>query len=145
MFSPYLLWPFELWPDIQGHFKQNLRFLPFQRLKFAKFGIFAGDMDMDRCWEVTSMVYTDIVTFPRSTQVIKGQWPLITSYVIFRVFLCPKGNLVRWFWIWHSFVIHMCRKRVIGVIKYPKEKRQFLRFFYFDPQKRFVRGQKGIA
>ena len=30
-------------------------------------------MDMDRCWEVTSMVYTDIVTFPRSTKVIRGQ------------------------------------------------------------------------
>ena len=24
-------------------------------------------MDMDRCCEVTSMVYTDIMTFPRST------------------------------------------------------------------------------
>ena len=30
-------------------------------------------MDMNRCWEVTAMVYTDIVTFPRSTEVIKGQ------------------------------------------------------------------------
>ena len=39
----------------------------FQRLKLANFGIFAGDMDMDRCCEVTSMLYTDIVTFPRST------------------------------------------------------------------------------
>ena len=29
-------------------------------------------MDMDRCWEVTSMLSTDIVTFPRSTEVIRG-------------------------------------------------------------------------
>ena len=29
----------------------------FKRLKLANFGIFAGDMDMNRCWEVTSMVY----------------------------------------------------------------------------------------
>ena len=34
---------------------------------------------------------------------------------------------MRWFSIWHPFVIHMCRNRVIGVIKYPKEK---LHFFY---------------
>ena len=51
--------------------------------------MFAGDMDMDKCWEVTSMVYTDIVTFPRSTEVIRGQCPLMTSYVIFRVFVPP--------------------------------------------------------
>ena len=30
-------------------------------------------MDMDRCWEVTFMVYTDIVIFSRSTEVIRGQ------------------------------------------------------------------------
>ena len=51
--------------------------------------MFAGDMDMDRCWEVTSMVYTDIVTFPRSTEVIRSQLLLMTSYVIFRVFVSP--------------------------------------------------------
>ena len=51
----------------------------FQRLKLANFGIFAGDMDMDRCCEVTPMVYTDIVTIPRSTEVIRGRWPLMTS------------------------------------------------------------------
>ena len=44
-----------------------MRSVQFQRLKLANFGMFAGDMDMDRCWEVTSMVYTDIVvTFQRS-------------------------------------------------------------------------------
>ena len=32
------------------------------------------------------MVYTDIVTYPRSTEVIRGL-PLMTSYVIFRVFV----------------------------------------------------------
>ena len=47
-------------------------YLPFQRLKLANFGIFAGDMDMDRCREVTSIVYTDIVTFPRSTEVSRS-------------------------------------------------------------------------
>ena len=51
----------------------NLHSVPFQRLKLANFGIFAGDVDIDRCWEVTSMVYTGIVTFPRSTEVIRGQ------------------------------------------------------------------------
>ena len=33
---------------------------------------FAGDMDIDRC-EVTSMVYSDIVTFPRSSEVIPSK------------------------------------------------------------------------
>ena len=80
---------FDLWPDIQGHVKRNLRSVLFQRLKLANFGIFAGDMDMDRCWEVTSVVYTDIVTFPRSSEVVRGQWPLMTSNVIFRIFESP--------------------------------------------------------
>ena len=31
--------------------------------KLANFGIFAGDMDMDRCCEMTSRGYTDIVLF----------------------------------------------------------------------------------
>ena len=53
---------FNLWPDFQGHVKRNLGSVPFQHLKLANFGMFAGDMDMDRCWEVTSMVYTDFVT-----------------------------------------------------------------------------------
>ena len=70
---------FDLWPNLQGHVKRNVRSVPFQRLKLANFGIFAGDMDMDRCCEVTPMVYTDIVTIPRSTEVIRGQWPLMTS------------------------------------------------------------------
>ena len=53
--------------------------------------------------------------------------------------LCaPRGNLVGWFWIWHPFAIHMCRNRVIGAIKYQKEKCLFLRFFSFWPQKRAV-------
>ena len=65
---------FDLLPDFQGHVKRNLRSVPFQRLKLANFGIFAGDMDMNRCWEVTSMVYTDIMTFPRSTEVIRDKW-----------------------------------------------------------------------
>ena len=80
---------FDLWPDFQGYAKRNLSSVPFQRLKFANFGIYTGDMDMDRCWEVTSMVYTDIVTFPRLTEVIRGQWPLMTSYVISWVFVPP--------------------------------------------------------
>ena len=80
---------FDLWPNLQGHVKRNLRSVPFQRLKLANFGIFAGDMDMDRCCEVTPMVYTDIVTIPRSTEVIRGQWPLMTSQVIFRIFVSP--------------------------------------------------------
>ena len=74
---------FDLWPDFQGHVKRNLYSVPFQRLKLANFDMFAGDMDMDRCWKVTSMVYSDIVTLSGSTEVIRSQWPLMTSYVIF--------------------------------------------------------------
>ena len=80
---------FDLWPDFQGHVERNLRSVQFQRLNFANSGIFAGDVDTDRCCEVTSMVYTDIVTFPSSTEAIRGQWPLMTSYVIFRFFCTP--------------------------------------------------------
>ena len=40
---------------------------------FPTFWFWASLMDMDSCWEVTSMVYTDIVTFPTSTEVIRGQ------------------------------------------------------------------------
>ena len=64
---------FDLSPYLQGHVKRNVRSVPFQRLKLANFGIFAGDMDMDRCCEMTPIVYTDIVTIPRSTEVIRGQ------------------------------------------------------------------------
>ena len=45
----------------------------FNGLKLVNFGMFAGDMDMDRCWEVISVVRTDTVTFPRSSEVIRGQ------------------------------------------------------------------------
>ena len=62
---------FDLCPDFQGYFQRNLRSVPFQCLKLANFGIFVGDMDLDRCCEVTSMFYGDIVTFRRSTEVIK--------------------------------------------------------------------------
>ena len=72
-FKPVPTMTFDLWPYFQGHVKRNLVSVPFQHLKLANFGMFASDMDMDRYWEVTSMVYTDIVTFPRSTEVIRGQ------------------------------------------------------------------------
>ena len=39
---------FDLWPDFQGHMKLNLRSVPFERRKLANFGIFAGDIGMDR-------------------------------------------------------------------------------------------------
>ena len=84
-FKPEPTMTFDLRPDFQGHVKRNLRSVQFLRLKLANFGIFAGDMDIDRCYEVISMIYTDIVTVPRSTEVTRGQWPLMTSYVIFRV------------------------------------------------------------
>ena len=54
---------FDMWPDFQGYVERNFRSVPFQRLKLAIFGIFARDMDMDRCCQVTSIVYTDTVTF----------------------------------------------------------------------------------
>ena len=76
----------DLWPDLQGHVKRNLRSVPSQRLKLANFGMFAGDMDMDRCWEVNSMVYTGIATFPvRSSEANDLWW----RHVIFRVFVPP--------------------------------------------------------
>ena len=81
----------------------------------CEFSIFAGDMDMDRCRKVTFMAYTDIVTFPRSTEVIRGQWPLMTSHVIFLASL----ESLEFAWIWHPFLIHiMWRNRVIGVTVY---------------------------
>ena len=43
---------FDLWPDFQGNIQRNLCSVPFQRLKLANVGIFAGDMDMNRCYEV---------------------------------------------------------------------------------------------
>ena len=55
-------------PVKTSNVKRNLRSVPFQRLKLANFGVFAGDMDMDRCWKVISIFYTDIVTFPMSTE-----------------------------------------------------------------------------
>ena len=61
---------FDLQPDVQCHVKRNLRAVPFQSLKLANFGI--GDMDKDRCGEVTSMIHTNNATFPRSTEVIRG-------------------------------------------------------------------------
>ena len=64
---------FYLSPNFQGHVKRNLRSVPYQRLKLANVSIFVGDMDMVRCWEVTSIVYTEIVIFPRSIEVIRGQ------------------------------------------------------------------------
>ena len=103
---------FDLWPDFQGHVKQNLRSVPFQRLKLANFGMFAGDMDMDSSSEVTSMVYTDIVTFPRSSEV-NDLW----CHVIFRVFV-PPGVIWCWFWIWHPFSIHMCRNLYLYLYLY---------------------------
>ena len=69
----------DLWSDFQGHVKRNLRYVPPEA---CNFGMFAADMDMNRCWEVTSMVYTNIVTFPRLTEVIRGH-------------SASRGNLVR--------------------------------------------------
>ena len=86
-FKPVPTMTFDLWPDFQGHAERNLRSVPFQRLKLANFGIFACDMDIDRCCKVTSMVNTDIVTFPKSTEIIRGQWPFMTLYAILGVFV----------------------------------------------------------
>ena len=99
----YFTMTFDLWPDFKGHVKRHLRSVPFQRLKLANIGIFAADMDMDRCCEVTYMVYTDIVTFPRSTEVIRGQWP-------FSGFCVSRGNLRRIFWIWLIRLSFICVK-----------------------------------
>ena len=64
---------FDLVPELERHVKRNLPFVPFQLLKFENFCIFAANMDMDRCNEVTSMVYTDIVSFPRSSEFDRGK------------------------------------------------------------------------
>ena len=125
---------FDLWPDYQGHVKRNLRFVPFQRLKLANFGIFAGDMNMGRCCEVISMFYTGIVTFSRTTEVIQGHWLLITSYAIFRGFVPTMGNLMCWFLIWHPFFMDMCRNRVNGVMIYPPKNDNFYHFLFWPCQ-----------
>ena len=81
---------FDLWPDSHGHVKRTkFAFHTVWMPELASFGTFAGDMDMVRCCEVTSMVYTNIVTFPRSTEVIRVHWPIMTSEVIFGVFVLP--------------------------------------------------------
>ena len=70
----------------------DLRSVPFQCLKLANFGIYAGDIDMDRCWEVTSMVYSDIVDCDLS-EVHRGHQRSMTFDDVichFRV-LCPHG------------------------------------------------------
>ena len=48
-FKPVPTMAFDLLPDCQGHVKRNLRSVPFQCLKLANFGIYAGDVDMNRC------------------------------------------------------------------------------------------------
>ena len=130
---------FDLWPDFQGHVKRNLRLVPFQRLKLANFGNYAGDMDMGRCWEVTSMVYTDIVTFPRSTEVIRGQWPLMTS--------CHFSGFVPPGVIWcadYEFSIRLpliCVKMgSLGMPQCPKEKWRFLHFLFWPPSPKWSEG-----
>ena len=55
-FKPVPTITFDLGLEFQGHVERNLRSVPFQHPKHASFGSFAGDMDMDRCCEVTSMV-----------------------------------------------------------------------------------------
>ena len=67
--SYYDLWPVTWFPRSWSCFQGQVMY----------FWWWYGQLDRDRCCEVTSMVYTDIVTFPRSTEVIRGQWPLITS------------------------------------------------------------------
>ena len=68
------------------------------------------------------MVYSDNVTFPRSTEVIRDHWPLMTSYVIFRVFVSPRVRCADF-----EFGIRL-PNGVIGVIKYLKEKYNFYDF-----------------
>ena len=131
---------FDLWPDFRGHVRRNLRSVPFQRLKLANFGMFAGDMDMERCWEVISVVRTDTVTFPRSSEVIRGQWPLMTSYAIFVVFV-PPGVI---FCADCEFGVRLSSKCVeIGSLgsKNTQKKMTILTkndFLNFDAPKRFV-------
>ena len=60
----------------------------------------------------------------------------------FSGFCASRGNLARWFWILYPFAIHVCRHKVIGAIKYPEEKWQFLRFFLFWAPKRVAWGRK---
>ena len=104
---------------------------------------FSGDMNMDRWCEMTCMVYTDIMNFPRAAEVIRGNWPLMTS-CNFSGFCAPRGIFMRWFWIRHLFSIHTCRNSVIGGIIYSKKNDNFYRkwFFEFWPPKWFVGGRK---
>ena len=49
---------------------------------------------MDRCWEVTSMVYIDIVTFPRSIEVIRQRSMTLDDVICHSSGFCgPRGNL----------------------------------------------------
>ena len=103
----------------QGDVKRTLRSIPFQRPKLANLGIFVSDMDMNRCCEVIHGLHWHC----DRCEVNRGHQRSMTLMIChFSGFCAPKGNLVRWFWIWHPFVTHMCRNRVIWVIKYPKQK-----------------------
>ena len=74
---------------------------------------------------------------PRSSEVNDLWW----RHKSFFGLVVPRGNLVRWFLIWHPFVIHMCRNRVIEVIQYPKEKLYFKDVLFLTP-KMVRRGRK---
>ena len=63
---------------------------------------------------------------PRSSEVDDLRW----RHLSFSFFYARRGNLVRWFWMWHPFAIRMYRNGVIGILKYRKEKWQFLRFIW---------------
>ena len=119
--------------SIQSHVNRNMRSVPFQRLKLASFGIYAGDMDMDRCWEVTSMVYTNIKTFPRSSGVNDLWW----RHAIFRDFMPPGVIWCADFGFGIRLPFICVEMGSFGSLNTPKEKWQFLRkliFLNFDPQ-----------
>ena len=97
---------FDLWPDFQGDVKRNLRSVPSRRLKLAIFGIFAGDMNMNRYCELTSMYHCQLSLYCVTchlycdlSEVNRGHpRSMIFDYVLcyFQVFV-PQGNLMYWF------------------------------------------------
>ena len=98
--------------------------MSFQRLKLANIGISAGDMDMERCWKVTSMVYNDNITFPKSTEVFRSMTFDDVWICHFRVFL---SSSIIWCAVFKFSICYSC-------VSKSKEKMKIFYHFFILPK-----------
>ena len=98
---------FDLWPDFRGHIRRNLRSVPFQRLKLANFGMFAGDITwigVGRWYPWFALTLWSFRGHPRSSEVSDLWWP----HIPFLWFLCPQG----WFAALIVNLVSVCHPNV---------------------------------